>query len=276
MLCEYTFAPSADGDEAKRELADWVGALFSRYQKNGQIWGPIVSGWVDGTLRATFHVPAPDALDPSHDSKGVSAALAKVTELCAAAPSWSATGEANETVAGELGDAPAIFLRADLFDETSPVHEGRDGTAVPLYRLPGDWQVREALHGWMRRYQLHDELWINSGRLEGWAYKELSQPDSVLSSEGRELAKQLEQLTGVGTYYFLKHYWGRRKEDQRDVCPSCGGGWATEPLGTGDQGIDSFGLRCDACRIVSEVATAQPTPDDGDFDDDDADTNPGV
>jgi predicted nucleic acid-binding Zn ribbon protein len=258
MLCEYAFAPTGDSDESKRELDDWAGALFARYQKNGQIWGAIVTGWVEGVLRATFRVPQADALDARHDSKGVTAALTKVVGLCSEAPAWRVIGDPTETVAGEVGDAPGLFLRADRFENTSPVHEGSDGTPVPLYLLPVDAQVREALHSWMHDCQLHYELWISSGRLESWAYQELSQPGSGLSGVGRELAKQLEDITGLATYYFLKHYWGRRQEDQRDTCPSCGGAWATEPLGTGEQGLDAFALRCDSCRLVSERATARP------------------
>ena len=255
MLCEYEFPPAGTGDEARRELDDWVGALFSRYRKNGQVWGPVVTGWVDGTLRATFHVPSPDALDDKHQSKGVATALQKVTGLCKADPSWRVVGEDDSASAG-VGDAKALFLKTDMFSDTSPVYEGSEGTPVPLFQLPIDWHARENLQSWMRRVQLHDELWINSGRLEGAAYVELSDPASMLAAEGRELARNLEETSGIATYYFLKHYWGRREADQLDVCPSCKAPWAAEPLGTGTQGIDSFAYRCDTCRILSEHATA--------------------
>jgi predicted nucleic acid-binding Zn ribbon protein len=265
MLCEYVFAPSGTSDEARRELDDWVGALLSRYRKNGQLWGDVVTGWVDGALRATFHVPTADALEPSNASKGVTAALAKVQGLCAGGPSWRVVGESSDTNAGVIDGAKALIVRADMFTNTSPVFEGGDGTPVPLFALSIDWNVREQLQAWMRRTQLHDELWINSGRLESAAYQELSMPDSALSAEGRELAKQLETATGVATYYFLKHYWGRRAEDRRDACPACGGAWAADKLGSGSarvsQGIDGFALRCDACRIVSERATAASQDD---------------
>ncbi len=255
MLCEYEFPPAGTGDEARRELDDWVGALFSRYRKSGQVWGPVVTGWVSGTLRATFHVPSADALDQKHQSKGVATALEKVAGLCKAEPSWRVVGEDDGTSAG-IGGAKALFLKTDMFCDTSPVYEGGEGTPVPLFQLPIDWHARENLQSWMRRAQLHDELWINSGRLEGAAYAELSDANSALASEGRELARTLEQLTGHATYYFLKHYWGRREEDQLDACPACNDAWAAEPLGTGSQGIDGFAYRCDGCRIVSEQATA--------------------
>jgi predicted nucleic acid-binding Zn ribbon protein len=256
MLAEYVFAPRTDGDEARRELDDWVHALFARYRNNGQVWGPVVTGWVGGALRATFHVPTPDALDARYQSRGVAGTLDKVRALCGKEPSWKLVGDAADTPAGTLDGVKALLLRTDLFGEGSPVREGNEGTPVPLYRLPVDWQVREHLTAWMRRAQLHDELWINSGRLETAAYHELADPASTLSAEGRELARTLEQLTGVATYYFLKHYWGRRKEDARDACPGCGEPWADDPLGTGPQGLDAYAYRCDACRLVSETATA--------------------
>jgi predicted nucleic acid-binding Zn ribbon protein len=260
MLCEYTFAPAGSGDEARRELDDWVGALFSRYRKNGQVWGPVVTGWVEGTLRATFHVPSPDALDDKHQSKGVATALEKVVGLCKDEPAWRVVGEDDSASEG-VGDAKALFLKTDMFSDTSPVFEGSEGTPVPLFQLPIDWHVRENLQSWMRRAQLHDELWINSGRLESVAYAELSDPSSALAGEGRELARTLEEVTGIATYYFLKHYWGRREADKLDVCPSCNEAWAAESMGTGSQGIDGFAYRCDTCRIVSEQATATSQED---------------
>lgn len=256
MLCEYTFVPRDAGDAGRRELEDWAGALLARLRNNGQLWGRAVVGWVDGTLRATFHVPTADALDDVHASRGVAGTAKQVRALCAEPPAWRIVGDETDTDAGDATGAPALVLKADVFRETSPVREGRAGTPVPLFRLPIGWDVRENLVVWMRRAQLHEELWIQSGRLESAAYRELSEPDSALATEGRELARAVEDVTGIATYYFLRHFWGRRVEDARDVCPACRAPWATESLGSTPAGIDGFTYRCDPCRLVSEAATA--------------------
>jgi predicted nucleic acid-binding Zn ribbon protein len=258
MLCEYLFAPRADGDKARDELGDWVHAFVSRCQKSGLLWGPVLSDWVDGVLRVVCQSPHADSLAFEHRDRHVNSAYEKVVALCSAQPTWRVQGDSDGQQASSLPlvEAPGLFIYTDMFDETSPVRHGSDGAPIPLYKVPVDWKLREQLYEWMRAYRLYDEIWLRSGPLEGVIYKELSQPESAMAQEGRELARRLEEATELPTYYFLKHYWERRKEDVQSRCPSCAGDWAETKLGTEQYGLDWFEYRCDHCRLISEVASA--------------------
>ncbi|MGL5288022.1 MAG: DUF2310 family Zn-ribbon-containing protein, partial [Aeromonas sp.] len=74
--------------------------------------------------------------------------------------------------------------------------------------------------------------------------------DSRLYRRGSDLAKRLEALSAIPTYYYLYRVGGISGAQERArLCPSCGGEWAlTEPL------HQIFDFKCDQCRLVSNLS----------------------
>lgn len=95
-----------------------------------------------------------------------------------------------------------------------------------------------------------DRLFLGTGAIEHYAHRQMSEWDSTLSKEGRELVTLLEKKTRQPVYYYLMKYYGKGDAaERRRRCPSCKGAWALEaPL----HGILDF--KCDRCRLVSNVA----------------------
>ncbi len=54
---------------------------------------------------------------------------------------------------------------------------------------------------------------MRSGAVEIPAYRQLADPNSLLSEDGRRLCREVESRTGIPTFYYLLRYWGRSKDD---------------------------------------------------------------
>jgi predicted nucleic acid-binding Zn ribbon protein len=257
LLTEYVFVPRLESTESKGELADAVQGLFAAFSKNGQVWGEEVWGWVDGALRVMCTVPQPDALSSQHHSRQAVADFERVASLCSQPPRWRVLDDRAKrpTAAHRWQAGPGLYLFTTMFDATSPVCDGANGEPIPLYVLPVDEQVREALRFWMARYKIMDELQLNSSTLEVDAYRELADPASELAKQGRLLAKTIEETTRLPTFYYLMRYWGRRNGEEGRLCPSCGGAWAVG-LGSHQRGLGWFDFRCEPCRLVSHVGVS--------------------
>jgi predicted nucleic acid-binding Zn ribbon protein len=101
--------------------------------------------------------------------------------------------------------AKTLFLHTDTFKSGSPVGSPELLGAVPVYQLPLSHQDRDYLVRWARQYRNHDSLWLGCGKLEVAAYREMADPKSELSREGREHCRIIEDATGIPTYYSQAH-----------------------------------------------------------------------
>lgn len=138
-------------------------------------------------------------------------------------------------------------------DWQSPMRRGDSGHPIPIFLLSGEHQQREEIYFWQQEYKNCDQAWIHSGALEKIAYKQLATPDSELSKAGQNICKYIEEVTGIPTYYYLQRYWGRRRNEDKRLCPSCGQNWST---GFEDDEFYNFAFKCDSCRLVSQLAVS--------------------
>nr|WP_236714450.1 DUF2310 family Zn-ribbon-containing protein [Acinetobacter venetianus] len=143
-----------------------------------------------------------------------------------------------------------LYLNTHMDDWQSPVCRGDNGYPIPIFLLSGEHQQREEIYFWQQEYKNCDQAWINSGALEKVAYKQLATPDSELSKAGQKICKYVEEVTGIATYYYLQRYWGRRKNEDTRLCPSCGQNWST---GLNSSEFHHFAFQCDQCRLVSHL-----------------------
>lgn len=132
-------------------------------------------------------------------------------------------------------DAPPVVLMCRGYNPLACLECNGD---VPPERLGFDEQLAEELAFWRSFYKAFDTLWLDSGEFEGWARRELSDPESVPNRRGLKL---VEELNKYNPSYFL---WFQEpgEEDFKPLsrCPRCDG-----------ELLPSRGRRvCDACKIA--------------------------
>lgn len=143
-------------------------------------------------------------------------------------------------------EQPSAYLMfTTQFDDEMLILCADCGGIVPLYKLPYLEPYEEehlTLHSWKDSYRAMDKLWLHAWTesVERSALYQMHNPKSSLSTWGRSLCKELEEKTGVPTYYYLfNSEKGYRK------CPLCGKPWRAE-----DDGVCDF--FCDDCRLATD------------------------
>ena len=85
-------------------------------------------------------------------------------------------------------------------------------------------------------------------------YKQLANPNSELSEQGRNICFTIEKTTQIPTYYYLIRYWGRKNEADRK-CPGCGGKWFI-PSDINEPKFHQFEFMCSKCKLVSHIPSS--------------------
>ncbi|MCA9068174.1 MAG: DUF2310 family Zn-ribbon-containing protein, partial [Planctomycetaceae bacterium] len=146
---------------------------------------------------------------------------------------------------------------SSAFHNESPISCADTGERVPTYLIPLEVDDRERLFFWMREYRRLDGVWLASGDLENPAYEQTASPHSMLSQQGRELARKVEEAIGVPTYYFLTRYYGRSEGEEDRRCPGCSGEWRIENTPQRVPGYLNLDFRCERCRLISYDAVEE-------------------
>ena len=128
--------------------------------------------------------------------------------------------------------------------------------AVPTYAIPISFETKEGLYCWQKGYHDLDNIHLGSGVLEIPAYRQLADPNSELSQEGRHLCRQIEIGTGIPTFYYLMKYWARETGEEDRLCPGCGNNWKVEGVEASPKQFYQFDFRCDKCRLVSHLGVS--------------------
>lgn len=240
-------------DRDDRAALPAVYGLVGALRRSGQVCGDVPVARVCGGYRLFARAPEAESLDPRFHSKEVRAALRELRKQGVRWDHARVVGvDPEATTVCRCRRRTALVLTTHFLTSEPPLRCGDCRGVVPLYRLSGrpkQGDFADVDH-WQQRYQTFDLLWIGSGVGERLAYRELSMPDSELSREGRAVRREIEARAGVPTYYHLMRWAGRsERAERRRKCPDCGGEWLLdEPW----LGICDF--RCDACRLVSNVA----------------------
>jgi predicted nucleic acid-binding Zn ribbon protein len=250
ILYKLTFGAvtKATRDDAVSVAEDYVSVLCH----NGQACGEYFLVYNNGKLCIYLHVAGIHAHSRKYHSKHGVDRLSKVIAHFGAAPQWELAEDDVPKRDTTWAKAPFLYLFAD--DWESPLRRGDSGKPIPLYRLPGVHNDREAIYFWQHTYHSCDLIWMLSGELETSSYKQLAATDSELSRDGRATCRYVEKVTGIPTYYYLMRHWGRRRNEEARKCPGCGRAWRTthpiNPEGT----FSHFTFKCDKCRLVSLMA----------------------
>jgi predicted nucleic acid-binding Zn ribbon protein len=243
---DFKCADSIDSDLLYEHIAKLLHALH----QNGQICGreyPIAIT-PDGVM-ATVMIPAADALDELHHNRYVRQDIARFREIEVNGPYFSLIGE---DMAGEVCvcvSSSSYLLYTDYVTLDSPLRCGDCDDPVPLYRIPPTYEDEYYnIICWQSDYRSCDSLQMNCRTLERAATRQISDPTSSLSQQGRAICQQIEALTGKPTYYHLYRSAGRRRSAElKRLCPACRQPWLL------DQPWHGFEFRCEPCRLASTL-----------------------
>ncbi len=228
-------------------------SVLGCWYKHGQIlegdWATSDSG---PSIDAYVAIPERDSLGPIHDNRYAKEALDELKAAGHGLPAVTVLGSDPTMDPVCSCESPsALVLFTHYLSTLPPVRCLDCFRPVPLYRLPypHDEEHLGILH-WAADYRACDTLQMHCTTGERFGEVQLYRHDSSLNREGRDLAKQLEALTGKPVYYWLFKARGRSREAElARKCPSCGGRWRLkEPL------FKLFDFRCKRCRLLSGIA----------------------
>jgi predicted nucleic acid-binding Zn ribbon protein len=254
ILNKVTFGPVPP--RKRQEAEDAVESYISVLLHNGQAVGEYFHGMQNGELCAHVNLAGMGALSGKYQSAYAADRLATIMEVFGQLPRWTVLDDEVPKRDTTWTRAPFLYLFTNSFDWESPLCRGDTGKPIPIYRLPGSHEDRQAIYSWQQTYRDYDSIWIGCGHLEIPVYRELAMPDSELSRNGREICQYVESVTGVPTYYYLMRYWGRKNGEENRLCPGCGGVWRTEGPVALKSNFCAYGFQCAKCRLVSSMAVA--------------------
>ncbi|MCX7048778.1 MAG: DUF2310 family Zn-ribbon-containing protein [Candidatus Sumerlaeota bacterium] len=255
-LAKVTFGSQRKGKSRARldDLADiYISSLFHMRQR--QCDAKIA--WVHEKLVAYVNVPRPDSMDLRYHSETGKEALQKVIKAFGCEPQWEILDDHVPTRFPDWRKSPFFVLFTTMLEEDAPIRRGTDGYPFPQYLFPMEDCDKHNINCWEDYYQSYDVIWLRSGKLEIPTYRQMAEPFSELTKEGKNHCEDIERATQIPTYYYLTRYWGRsnlRAEANRP-CPSCGGKWRLKQPYVWRSPRLPIVFLCKRCRLVSSAAS---------------------
>lgn len=253
FVAKITWQIPADlSDEQLDEIS--YGLLGSLYQ-NGLVVGRDYPIAKSGKMLRTFvTILEPDSLDLKYANQYVKREIQKAIEIGVSSPQIQLIGKSLGLSEGTSCKCQpnSYILCTDFLAHGSPLRCGECFANIPLYHLPktGSSDDYSNILAWMRDYRSCDTLQMNCTTGERFAIRQMSDPNSSLSIQGREICDRLTALTTKPTYYNLYRYKRRSilTTERQRRCPSCNGEWLlNEPW-------HRYDFKCELCRLVSNIA----------------------
>jgi predicted nucleic acid-binding Zn ribbon protein len=93
---------------------------------------------------------------------------------------------------------------------------------------------------WQRDYQNIDSLYV-SCLADRFTYRQMNNPNSLLSKNGIEICREFEKATGNPFYYYLANF-----QKNLTTCPLCGENWQQ------NENNKIVDFKCHKCRLVTD------------------------
>jgi predicted nucleic acid-binding Zn ribbon protein len=206
----------------------------------------------DGVYRVIVSAPERSALSKRNNGPYVTESRDQISRLGIALKIIDHGFDPESAKTCKCRDRDWMVLFTTYICLESPLRCGICFGPIPLYRLAPpsperDWYKTIC---WQSDYRACDRLQMNCATGERFGMRELSHYDSSLSRRGREICDELAASTGVPVYYYLYRAGNRSLGAERKRrCPVCRSGWLIDP-----PLHDLFDLKCDKCRLVSNLA----------------------
>jgi predicted nucleic acid-binding Zn ribbon protein len=248
ILTQISFGHGHPFDKGELEdiAENYVTSLFH----SGQLCGEYFLTWIKGHLTCHTLMAGLGANKMRFHSDHSQAYLEKVIKAFGRMPVWTIQDDELPT-RNPSWKASSLYLFTHAFDWKPPLCRGDTGEPIPSFLLPLESQAKNDIVRWQAEYILHDRLWLNSGALELPAYKQLVDPNSQLSTGGREICAEIEKRTTVPTFYFLMRYYAPNQGADDRPCPGCGKPWSSSQQEGAP--FHHWLFRCQGCRLVSTL-----------------------
>jgi len=235
--------------EARQHIDDWVIAA----QYHGHLMGQEIPAYQDqNTICYTMLLPEVSALVEANSNDWLRDTFVDLQKFDIAPPILTLLGkDLDSEELCSCRSRRSLILFTNYATLQPPLRCGECFSPVPLYRIPGiQKEDTYELLTWEADYQACDTLQTNCATGERFAIREMSRVTSSLTQRGRAVCEEIERKTGIPVYYYLFRYRGENDQKERERrCPACDGEWyLTRPQ------FDRFHFRCDACRLLSNLA----------------------
>ena len=206
VLAKIVFVAAAGKDRA--DLDDLALSYLAALLHGGQICGEYFYAWSAGQLVAYAHVPRPQSWATRFHSQWSASALSDVTKAFGGPPTWTILEDNVPKRFPSWRRSLSLYLFTHAFHDESPVGCSDTGCPIPVYLLPISDQTREDLYGWACRYADHDHVYLDSAALEIAAYRQMADPASEMSVDGRQLCKDVRKGDGQADVLLLASLLG--------------------------------------------------------------------
>ena len=250
-ILEVQFKDKRRGVLADRFCA--VDLLLGAWRMNGQILGREWPSFGDKRSYGVV-VMAPEETSLAEINAGtyVRSAMSKLAELGIETKIKCRCKTPESRNVCSCPRSPWMVLYTNYILLEPPLQCGGCGGVVPLYRFPNPAGEHHNVICWQSDYMACDTLQMNCRTGERFGTMEISRHDSSLSIRGRAICTSLSEISGIPTYYYLYRGSGRTLAAERGRrCPGCGESWLLpQPVKV----LDFFDMKCDPCRLVSNIA----------------------
>lgn len=233
------------------EAQQCISSLLDEYRYNGQIIGrefPVILN--NDVFEVVFVCPEQNSIAVIYNNDSVENAYSRISKVGLSVPEFKVLGLESQSDFVDLCESPpALILYSTYVQSCSPLRCAEHFAPVPLYKMPES--VRKPLIKWQESHAACDQLQMNELiELEPFVIEQLSNEESELMFQGRELLKVIEQTLSIPAYLYLYRVGGESYEqEQKRACPSCGNEWLlSEPL------FDMFDFKCDKCQLLSNIS----------------------
>lgn len=230
-----------------------ISQVLNQWRLNGQVIGREMAVTHHQTedsvmFQVNVAVPEQDSLLPKWNNQWVNEALLQAEEAGICFEYFELVGRDYNAEQTSVKSAPFYILYTTHLDTCSPIYNGEDFNPVPLYKVSKNPELTEKIIHWQENWQACDQLQMNGTVLEQFALSQISDLESEMSEQGREIATQLERESQIPTYYYLYRLGKDSELEHNRKCPRCNGEWELAiPIG-----ICQF--KCDRCRLVSNLS----------------------
>ncbi|MDH2924077.1 putative nucleic acid-binding Zn ribbon protein [Nicoletella semolina] len=231
-----------------------INQVVNQWRLNGQIMGrevAVTHRIENAQAQFEVHLCLPEQVSLFNENNNVfvSEALLQAEENGVALEAFEILGRDYQAEETSCTVSEFQLLYTTHLDSCSPLYNGETFQPIPLYNLSDYPELTEKLIKWQENWQACDQLQMNGGVLEMQALAEISEYHSQLSQQGLELAKTVEKITHIPTFYYLYRLGKDVVQEQQRHCPNCQGHWRlAEPL------HDIFHFKCDRCRLISNLS----------------------
>lgn len=239
----------------EQDPVNLINQIIEQWRFNGQILGREFGvthhqAETGGEFQVRLSLPEQESLLPQFNNDWVNQTVEFAEQAGVKLEFFAIIGrDYNENETSPNRKPEFQLLYTTYVDSSSPLYDGEHLQAMPLYTLGDQPELTEQIIKWQESWQACDQLQMNGGALEGQALAQISQHDSELSQQGRALCAEIEQISGVPTFYYLYRLGRDSEAEHQRKCPSCGGEWKlAEPL------HEMFYFKCNDCRLISNLS----------------------